>query len=73
MTATERAQLPVEELAAIQGEELNAVTTAYMVLGLIMLVLLLAIRLTKMPNLRESGEIFLTSAKTRLPHPYIKS
>ena len=56
MTATERAQLPVEELAAIQGEELNAVTTAYVVLGLVMLVLLLVIRLTKMPNLRENGE-----------------
>ena len=56
MTATERAQLPVEELAVIQGQELNAVTTAYVVLGLVMVVLLLAIRLTKMPNLRESGE-----------------
>lgn len=53
MTATERAQLPAEELAAIQGQELNAVTTAYVVLGLVMLVLLLAIRLTKMPNLSE--------------------
>ena len=56
MTATERAQLPAEELAAIQGQELNAVTTAYVVLGLVMLVLLLAIRLTKMPNLSEKGE-----------------
>ena len=45
-----------EELAAIQGQELNAVTTAYVVLGLVMLVLLLAIRLTKMPNLSEKGE-----------------
>ena len=34
MTATERAQLPAEELAAIQGQELSAVTTAYVVLGL---------------------------------------
>lgn len=56
MTATERAQLPAEELTAIQGQELNAVTTAYVVLGLVMLVLLLAIRLTKMPNLSEKGE-----------------
>ena len=56
MTATERAQLPVEELAAIQGQELSAVTAAYVVLGLVMLVLLLAIRLTKMPNLSEKGE-----------------
>ena len=56
MTATERAQLPAEELAAIQGQELSAVTTAYVVLGLVMLVLLLAIRFTKMPNLSEKGE-----------------
>ncbi len=56
LTATERAQLPASELAAIQGQELNAVTTAYVVLGLVMLVLLLAIRLTKMPDLREKGE-----------------
>lgn len=55
MTATERAQLPAEELAAIQGQELSAVTTAYVVLGLVMLVLLLAIRFTKMPNLSEKG------------------
>lgn len=53
LTASERAQLPAEELAAIQGEELSAVTTAYVVLGVVMLVFLLAIRLTKMPNLRE--------------------
>ena len=56
MTAAERAQLPVEELAAIQGQELNAVTTAYVVLGLLMLALLLVIRFTKMPNLSEKGE-----------------
>lgn len=55
LTASERAQLPAEELAAIQGEELSAVTTAYVVLGLVMVVLLVAIRLTKMPNLREEG------------------
>lgn len=56
MTASERAALPPEELAAIQGQELNAVTTAYVVLGLVMLILLIAIRLTKMPNLSEKGE-----------------
>lgn len=53
LTASERAQLPVDELAVIQGEELTAVTTAYVVLGIVMFILLLAIRLTKMPNLRE--------------------
>lgn len=56
MTASERSQLPANELAAIQGAELNAVTTAYVVLGLVMVVLLLAIKFTKMPSLRESGE-----------------
>ena len=56
MTASERSQLPANELAAIQGQELNAVTTAYVVLGLVMLVLLVAIWLTKMPNLSEKGE-----------------
>ena len=55
MTASERAQLPAEELAAIQTQELNAVTTAYVLLGIVMLVMLVAIRLTKMPNLREGG------------------
>jgi FHS family L-fucose permease-like MFS transporter len=56
LTAIQRADLPPAELAIIQGQELNAVTTAYVVLGFVMLILLLAIRLTKMPNLRESGE-----------------
>ena len=55
MTAAERTQLPAEELMAIQSTELNAVTTAYMVLGFIMLILLFTIRCTKMPNLGEVG------------------
>lgn len=66
MTATERAQLPAEELAAIQGQELNAVTTAYVVLGLVMLVLLLAIRLTRMPNLSEKVKIEFGATLRRL-------
>lgn len=56
MTASERARLPAEKLAAIQGGELSAVTETYVILGLVMLVLLFAIWLTKMPNLRENGE-----------------
>ena len=56
MTASERSQLPASELAAIQGQELSAVTMAYVVLGLVMLVLLAAIWITKMPNLSEKGE-----------------
>ena len=54
-TAAERAALPASELTAIQGTELNAVTTAYVVLGLIMVALMLAIRFTRMPNLKEEG------------------
>ncbi len=55
-TAAQRASLPSAELSAIQGQELSAVTTAYVVLGLVMLILLMAIRFTKMPNLSERGE-----------------
>ena len=54
--ANERAALPADELAAIQGQELNAVTTTYVVVGIVMLVLLLAIFLTKMPKLREDDK-----------------
>ena len=56
MTASERSQLPASELAAIQGQELSAVTMAYVVLGLFMHVLLASIWITKMPNLSEKGE-----------------
>lgn len=55
LTATERAKLPANELASIQGEELSAVTTAYVVLGIIMLIFLITVRITKMPNLKENG------------------
>lgn len=55
LTASERLSLPPEELADIQAGELTAVTETYVVLGLLMLVLLIAIRLTKMPPLREGG------------------
>ena len=67
LTASERAQLPAEELAAIQGEELRAITTTYVVLGVVMLLLLLAIRLTKMPNLREErGKLEFGATFSRL-------
>lgn len=54
-TAAERTSLPASELAAIQGAELNAVTTTYVILGIIMVALMLAIRFTRMPNLKEEG------------------
>lgn len=55
MTASERAKLSESELAAIQAHELNAVTTTYVILGCVMVVVLIAIALTKMPNLKEEG------------------
>jgi FHS family L-fucose permease-like MFS transporter len=48
--------LPQEELVRIQGQELEAVTTTYMVLGAIMLVILAAIWLTRMPDLKEDDK-----------------
>jgi FHS family L-fucose permease-like MFS transporter len=56
MTAAERATIPAEELARIQGAELNAVTMTYVVLGLVMVGLLLAILFTRMPNLKEDDK-----------------
>lgn len=57
-TAAERMSLTDVQLAAIQTDELNAVTTTYVILGCIMVVIFLAIALTKMPNLREEGGAF---------------
>lgn len=54
--AAERAVLPVEELAKIQGAELHAVTTTYVILGGVMLILLLAFLFTRMPNLKEDDK-----------------
>ena len=56
MSASERMALPQEELVRIQGQELEAVTTTYMVLGAIMLVILAAIWLTRMPDLKEDDK-----------------
>jgi len=56
LTASERDSLPANELAAIQGLELNAVTMTYVILGVFMVGLLLAILFTKMPNLKEGGQ-----------------
>ncbi len=54
LTSNERATLHADELAAIQGAELNAVTTTYVILGLVMLAIMLAIRFTRMPALKEA-------------------
>src|SRR5690554_1347291 len=56
LSADERAALPSVELMQIQRQELFAVTTTYVGLGLVMLVLLLAIYFTRMPNAREDDK-----------------
>lgn len=56
LTSVERAALPLEELSKIQRIELNAVSKTYVVIGLIMVCLLIIIRLTKMPKLREDDK-----------------
>ncbi|MGQ8334924.1 L-fucose:H+ symporter permease [Sunxiuqinia sp. A32] len=56
MSAGERSLLPPGELVKIQGAELNAVTMAYMTVGLVIVGLLLAIYFTKMPSLKEDDK-----------------
>ena len=56
LTASERAAIPADELTKIQGFELNAVTMTYVLIGVFMIGLLLAILFTKMPNLKEGGK-----------------
>ena len=56
LNAAERAALPPAELVRIQTAELNVITQTYMALGFGMLLLLLAFRLTRMPDLREGGQ-----------------
>lgn len=56
MTAAERATLTDTKLVAIQNGELNAVTTAYLILGVVMLVLFLLIAFTKMPKAQDDDK-----------------
>ncbi|MEG1611626.1 MAG: L-fucose:H+ symporter permease [Alistipes sp.] len=66
-TAAERSLLPEQELVAIQGAELSAVTTTYVVLGFVMVLLFVAIWFTKMPNLKEKeGELEFGATFRRL-------
>lgn len=68
MTAAERATISDAELAAVQSAELDSVTTTYVILGCVMLVILLAIALTKMPKLKEGGEMDIKGSFKRLIH-----
>lgn len=56
MTAAERASLTPTELNSIQYGELNAVSAAYLILGLIMLVLFILILITKMPKAQDDDK-----------------
>ncbi|WP_423127290.1 L-fucose:H+ symporter permease [Gaoshiqia sp. Z1-71] len=56
MSAADRAALPAEELIKIQGAELNAVTMAYIAVGVVIVGLLIAIYFTRMPKLREDDK-----------------
>lgn len=56
MTAAERDALSESELVAIQNGELNAVTTAYMILGVVMLALFLLIYFTRMPKAQDEDK-----------------
>jgi len=56
MSAHDRALLPRNELVKIQGAELNAVTMTYVILGLVMTGLLIAILFTRMPRSKEEDK-----------------
>ena len=56
LSAAERAALSADELTRNQGIELNAVTTTYMAIGLVMVVILLMIFFTQMPKLKEDDK-----------------
>ena len=56
MSAAERAALDEAQLVSIQNSELKAVTTAYMILGLVMLLLFLLILFTKMPKSQDDDK-----------------
>ncbi len=55
-SASERAALQESELLAIQEGELFAVTNAYMILGVVMLVLFLLILFTRMPKAQDDDK-----------------
>ena len=56
-SSNERSLLTTEELTTIQNGELNAVTAAYLGLGLVMLILFVAIFLTKMPRAQDDDKV----------------
>lgn len=56
LSAEQRAALPSGELVKIQSMELKTLSFTYVIIGLVMVGLLLAIYFTKMPNLKEEDK-----------------
>lgn len=74
MSAADRAALTDTQLEAIQSTELHAVTNAYLFLGMVMLVLFLLIRFTKMPKAQDDDKTLnlkATFARLRKNKNYI--
>lgn len=74
MTASERDVLSGSELVAIQNSELNAVTAAYVVLGMVMLAIFLSILFTKMPKAQDDDKslnLKATWGRLKRNKPYI--
>ncbi|MDX9774079.1 MAG: L-fucose:H+ symporter permease [Bacteroidales bacterium] len=56
MTASQRSVMPHAELVRIQGLELKSLSLTYVIIGLVMVGLLLAIYFTRMPKLKEEDK-----------------
>jgi FHS family L-fucose permease-like MFS transporter len=67
--ATERLAMNPEELSMIKAGELNAVTTTYVSIGLLLLVLWVLILITRMPRASDQGtKVDLKATLKRLLH-----
>ncbi len=67
--ATERLAMNPEELSMIKAGELNAVTTTYVSIGLLLLVLWILILITRMPRASDQGtKVDLKATLKRLLH-----
>ncbi|MGM0667252.1 MAG: L-fucose:H+ symporter permease, partial [Bacteroidota bacterium] len=67
--ATERLAMNPEELSMIKAGELNAVTTTYVSIGLLLLVLWILILVTRMPRASDQGsKVDLKATLKRLLH-----
>lgn len=62
-TDTERAQMPAEQLTAIQTAELNAVMMPYLAVAAVIICVWIAIALTKMPKASDAVDVAQGSLK----------